>query len=79
VAHVVFSPLRRVKRLPQLPALLLQLTNADRFVFITPYGPISIRALIRHFPENDSSVNGEVSIGDSRGSRILMKPKPVVS
>ena len=28
-------------------------------------------------PENDSSVNGEVSIGDRRGSRILMKPNPV--
>jgi hypothetical protein len=32
-----------------------------------------------HLPENDSSVNGEVSSGDRRGSRILMKPKPVAS
>ena len=35
--------------------------------------------LTSHLPENDSSVNGEVSIGDNRGSRILMKPKPVDS
>ena len=33
----------------------------------------------RHLPENDLSVNGEVSSGDNRGSRILMKPKPVCS
>ena len=32
-----------------------------------------------HLPENDLSLNGEVSIGDNRGSRILMKPKPVAS
>ena len=33
----------------------------------------------RHLPENDSSLNGEVSIGDNLGTLILMKPKPVAS
>lgn len=31
----------------------------------------------RHLPENDSSLNGEVSIGDSLGTRIWMKPTPL--
>jgi maleate isomerase len=37
------------------------------------------RNAARHLPVNDSSLNGEVSIGDNRGSRILMKPTPVAS
>jgi hypothetical protein len=31
------------------------------------------------WPENDSSLNGDVSMGDSVGSLILIKPKPVAS
>ena len=31
------------------------------------------------WPENDSSLNGDVSMGDNFGSLILMKPKPVAS
>jgi hypothetical protein len=31
------------------------------------------------WPENDSSLNGDVSRGDNFGSLILMKPKPVAS
>ncbi len=33
----------------------------------------------RHLPENDSSLNGEVSIGDNLGTRIWMKPTPLAS
>ena len=31
------------------------------------------------WPENDSSLNGDVSMGDNVGSLIFMKPKPVAS
>ena len=33
----------------------------------------------RHFPWNDSSLNGDVSMGDNRGTLIFIKPKPVAS
>ena len=32
-----------------------------------------------HLPLNDSSLNGDVSMGDNRGTLIFMKPKPVAS
>ena len=49
-----------------------------------PSSPASSRHLLprmttSYLPVNNSSLNGEVSIGDNRGSRILMKPKPVAS
>jgi hypothetical protein len=31
------------------------------------------------WPENDSSLNGDVSMGDNTGSLIFIKPKPVAS
>ena len=31
------------------------------------------------WPENDLSLNGDVSMGDSLGSLIVIKPKPVAS
>ena len=33
----------------------------------------------RHLPEKDSSLNGDVSMGDNLGSLIFIKPKPVAS
>ena len=33
----------------------------------------------RHLPKNDSSLNGDVSMGDNLGSLIYMNPKPVAS
>jgi hypothetical protein len=30
-------------------------------------------------PVNDSSLNGDVSMGDNRGTLIFIKPKPVAS
>ena len=37
------------------------------------------RSAYRHLPGNDSSLNGDVSMGDNLGTLIFMKPKPVDS
>jgi hypothetical protein len=65
------------------PIFACKATTAPRSFRITlpPAVAVSTREAIddRQWPENDSSLNGDVSIGDNVGSLILIKAKPVAS
>ena len=47
--------------------------------FLQPMAPEHEAMESSQWPENDSSLNGDVSMGESLGSLIFIKPKPVAS